>query len=106
MCWSQSQSKDEDAGLTEMDTTEAAPVARDCTYNNKMGSSWWGDTESFVKWAGERQEKDWNRQFLAADAKAKDGYDLIVNSQVDSQNVLARFSQSMKMTLVKGGYGG
>jgi hypothetical protein len=31
---------------------------------------------------------------------------LIVNSQVDSQNVLARFSQSMKMTLVKGGYGG
>ncbi|CAM6021756.1 unnamed protein product [Sphagnum balticum] len=34
----ESQSKDEDAGLTEMDTTEAAPVARDCTYINKMRS--------------------------------------------------------------------
>ncbi len=55
-----------------------------------------------VKWAGERQEKDWNRQFLAADAKAKDDYDLIVVSQVDQQNALARFSHSMKMTLVKG----
>ncbi|CAM6048035.1 unnamed protein product [Sphagnum compactum] len=33
-----SQSKDEDTGLAEMDTTEAAPVARDCTYINKMGS--------------------------------------------------------------------
>jgi hypothetical protein len=36
-----------------------------------------------VKCAGERQEKDCDRQFLAADAKAKDGYDLIVDSQVD-----------------------
>jgi hypothetical protein len=30
-----------------------------------------------------KTRKDWNRQFLAADAKAKDGYDLIVNSEVD-----------------------
>jgi len=37
--WLQSHRKDEDTGLAEMDTTEAAPVARDCTYINKMGSS-------------------------------------------------------------------
>jgi hypothetical protein len=34
------------------------------------------------KWAGERQEKDKNRQFLVADAKAKDGYEGIQNPHV------------------------
>jgi hypothetical protein len=36
-----------------------------------------------VKRTGERQEKDSNMQFLAVDAKGKDGYDLIINSQLD-----------------------
>jgi len=45
------------------------------------------------KWAGERQEKDKNRQFLVADAKAKDGYEGIQNPHVGWRKTRKRLEQ-------------